>query len=133
MEEFEAYDLAARAAEGEIISGMVEAGESLDEGNLWSCVGSDPRTFYSTKDKMFDLGTDDFGDVDDIARGTIVVTEEDDVYNVFDALKEEFGSPVEYQDSFEMPHPSGYRDLTAVFESKTGEVDGEPINFTITI
>lgn len=33
-----------------------------------------------------------------------------------------------------MPHPSGYRDLTAVFESANAMVDGEdPLDFTITI
>jgi len=49
-------------------------------------------------------------------------------------LEEQFGPALSIQDSFRLPHPSGYRDLTAVFESKAGLIDGgDPIDFTITI
>jgi len=46
MEEYELFHEAALQAEPEMIIGMKEAGEELED-HEWGCVSSDPRSFYS--------------------------------------------------------------------------------------
>jgi hypothetical protein len=53
---------------------MKQAGETLKDGHDWACVSSDPRTFYSATDKLYEIGSEDFADLNDIARATFVVT-----------------------------------------------------------